>query len=199
MQETRQAKDAVTVGAGGIAAKGDRKQFQGAFLLFESEAVHSPEDLVFTERCREDCIWRGNRFGGPERSEMGLAVGIQIKVQMPHRGDALFGAFAAARAQRIGSHIDVRADRVLMSEPAEVTRRKRTLQGNNALKNPGRILASKKQRNRLARSEATGEEVGGNIRCILCPMLWHVSPRIRVRSGSVSHHGRSREGRALRG
>jgi hypothetical protein len=62
---------------------------------------------------------------------------------MPHRGDALFGAFAAARAKRIGSHIDVGADRVLMSEPAEVTRRKHTLQRDDSLKNPGRILASK--------------------------------------------------------
>src|SRR5208337_4489711 len=100
------------------AAKSNRKQFQGAFLLFESEAVNSPEDLVLTERCREDCIWRGNRVGGPERNKASLAVCIQIKVQMAHRGDALFGAFAAARAQRIGSHIDVGADRVLMSEPA---------------------------------------------------------------------------------
>jgi hypothetical protein len=36
IQESRQAKHAVAVRAGGIAAKGDGKQFQGAFLLFES-------------------------------------------------------------------------------------------------------------------------------------------------------------------
>ena len=63
---------------------------------------------------------------------------------MPHRGDGLLGAFAAARAQRIGGHIDVRADGVLVREPAEVTRRKRTLQRDDSLKNPGGIFASKK-------------------------------------------------------
>jgi hypothetical protein len=55
-------------------------------------------------------------------------------------------------------------------EPAEVTRRKRTLQRDDSLKNPGRILASKKQRNRLTRSEATGEEIGSDIRHVLCVM-----------------------------
>ena len=57
-----------------------------------------------------------------------------------------------------------------MSKPAEITRRKRTLQRDDALKNPGRILASKKQRNRLTRSEATGEEIGGDIRHVRCVM-----------------------------
>jgi hypothetical protein len=199
IQESRQAEDAVAVCAGGIAAKGNREQFQGAFLLFESKAVNPPEDLVLTERSREDCVRWGNRIGSPERSEMGLPVGIQVEIQMPHCGDALFGAFAAARAQRIGGHIDVRADRVFVRKPAEVTRRKRTLQRNDSLKNPGRSLASKKQRNRLTWSEATGEEVGSDIRRILCPMLWHVSPRIPARSGSVLRRGRSREGPGLHG
>ncbi len=62
---------------------------------------------------------------------------------MPDRGDALFGAFAAAGANRIGSHIDVRANGVFVGEPAEVTRRKRTLQRDDSLKNSGGILASK--------------------------------------------------------
>ncbi len=62
---------------------------------------------------------------------------------MPDRGDAPLGAFAAGGANRIGSHVDVRTDRVFVGEPAEVTRRKRTLQGNNVLKNPGGILTSK--------------------------------------------------------
>jgi hypothetical protein len=70
----------------------------------------------------------------PERSQASLAVGIQIQIEMSYCADALFGAFAAARAKRIGSHIDVRADRVLVREPAEVTRRKRMLQGSNSLK-----------------------------------------------------------------
>ncbi len=125
IQESGEAENPVAVGASGIAAKGNGKQFQRAFLLFESEAFNSPEDLILTERCREDRIRRGNRIRGPERSEAGLAIGVQIQIQMPDRGDALFGAFAAARAKRIGSHIDIRAGRVLVREPAEVTRRKR--------------------------------------------------------------------------
>src|ERR1700734_1012435 len=76
IQESRQSEDAVAVGTSGIAAKGNGKQLQGAFLLFESESVNSPEDLVFTERCREDFIRRGNRIGGPERIEAALSIAI---------------------------------------------------------------------------------------------------------------------------
>src|ERR1700678_3150973 len=60
IEESWQAKHAVAVRAGGIAAKGDGKQFQGAFLLFEAEAVNSPKDLVLTERCGDDCVRRGD-------------------------------------------------------------------------------------------------------------------------------------------
>ena len=84
IEESGQAENPVAVGTSGIAAKGNGKQFQGAFLLFESEAVNSPKDLVFTERCREDCIRRGNRIGGPERSEAGLSIGIQIQIEMAY-------------------------------------------------------------------------------------------------------------------
>jgi hypothetical protein len=75
--ESRQAEDRVTVRAGGISAKGNRKQFEGAFLLLESETVNAAEDLIFAERCREDCGRRGNCIGGPERSEAGLSVDIE--------------------------------------------------------------------------------------------------------------------------
>jgi hypothetical protein len=44
-----------------------------------------------------------------------------------------FGALAAAGAKRIGSHVDVRAVVVLVSEPAEVTRCERLLQRDDAL------------------------------------------------------------------
>ncbi len=64
---------------------------------------------------------------------MRLAVGIQIKVQMPHCDDALLRALAATGAKRIGSHIDIPAGRVLLRKPAEVTRRKRGLQLDNPL------------------------------------------------------------------
>jgi len=105
--ESRQAEDRVTVRAGGISAKANRKRFEGACLLLESETVNAAEDLIFAERCREDCGRRGNCIGGPERSEAGLSVDIEIQVQMPHRGDAIFGAFASVRAKRIGSNVDI--------------------------------------------------------------------------------------------
>jgi hypothetical protein len=41
--ESRQAEDLVAVRAGGISAKGNRKQFEGAFLLLESETVNAAE------------------------------------------------------------------------------------------------------------------------------------------------------------
>src|SRR5208283_5981973 len=82
IHESRQAENPVTVRASGIPAKGNRKQFQGAFVLFKSEAVNSPKDLILAERCREDSIRRGNRIRGAERSEAVLSVGVEIKVQM---------------------------------------------------------------------------------------------------------------------
>src|SRR5208282_5665174 len=160
---------------------------------FESKAIHAPENLVLAKRCGEDRIRRGNRIRGAERSEAGLAIGVEIKVEMPDRGDALFGTFVATRTKRIGSHIDVRPGRVLVRQPAQVTRRKRMFQGSNSLKRLVRRSPPDEQGNRFIRSEATGEEVGGDIRRVLCPMLWHVSPRIPVRSGSVWHRGRSPE------
>src|ERR1700678_481925 len=63
IEESWKAKHAVAVRAGGIAAKGDGKQFQGAFLLFESEAIHAPENLVLAKRCGDDCVRCGNGIG----------------------------------------------------------------------------------------------------------------------------------------
>jgi len=80
-----------------------------------------------------DCIRRGNRIGGPERREAGLSIGIQIQIEMADRGNALLGALPAVRTKRIGSHIDVRAGRVLVREPTEVTGRERSLQLDDSL------------------------------------------------------------------
>ena len=44
--ESRPAEDPVAVHAGAISAKGNRKQFEGAFLLLESETVDTAEDLT---------------------------------------------------------------------------------------------------------------------------------------------------------
>ena len=76
--ESRQAEDPVAVHASGISAKGNRKQFEGAFLSLESETVNVAEELIFAERCGEDCGRRRNCIGGPERSEAGLSVDVEI-------------------------------------------------------------------------------------------------------------------------
>jgi hypothetical protein len=76
--QSRQAEDPVAVHAAGISAKGNRKQFEDAFLLLESEAVNAAEDLIFAERSREDCGRRGNCMEGQERREAGLSVVIEI-------------------------------------------------------------------------------------------------------------------------
>src|SRR5580704_7994451 len=103
---------------------------------------------------------------------------------MPDRSDALFGAFAAGRAKRIGRHVDVRSQRVFVGEPTEVTRRKRLFQGSNSLKGLVRRLSPDEHCNRFMGSEATGEEVSGGAGSISSAMVWHVSPRIPARSGS---------------
>src|SRR6266852_512602 len=76
--ESRYAEDPVAVHAVGLSAKGNRKPFEGAFLPLEGETVNAAEDLIFAERCREGCGRRGNCIGGPERSEAGLSVDIEI-------------------------------------------------------------------------------------------------------------------------
>ena len=68
----------VAVHGGGISAKGNREQFEGAFLLLESGIANAAEDLIFAERCREDCGRHGNCIGSPERSEAGLSVDIEV-------------------------------------------------------------------------------------------------------------------------
>src|ERR1700733_3909770 len=109
---------------------------------------------------------------------------------MPDLGNALFVAFTAARAKRIGSHIDVRAGRVFVREPAEVTRRKRMFQGSNSLQRLVRRRPPDHKCNRFICSEATGEEISGGGGSISSSMVRHVSPRIPARSGSVWPRGR---------
>jgi len=100
--------DPVAVRASGLAAEGDDEQFERAFLSLEGNAVNAPMDLILAERYREDCGRCGNCIGGPERSEAGLSVDVEIQVQMLHCGDALFGAVEAAKAKpTIGSNVDV--------------------------------------------------------------------------------------------
>src|ERR1017187_7533771 len=118
---------------------------------------------------------------------------------MAYCNDAFFGAFAAVRTKRICSYVDVRAISVLMGEPGEVMRRKRSLQLNDSLNCRGGNFTPQKQSNGLPRSETTGEEFSSSGGCILSIRLWHVSPRRSARSGSAWRPGRIHEPPALPG
>ena len=52
---------------------------------------------------------------------------------MSDGGNALLGSFPAVSTERIGGYVDVRASKILMCEPGEVTRRKRSLQLDDSL------------------------------------------------------------------
>src|ERR1700761_5260316 len=81
---------------------------------------------------------------------------------MANGSDALFGALPAARAKRIGSHVDVCAVVVLMREPAEVTRRERLFERDHTLLGFRWALHAQQESDRRARSEAPSEKVFGN-------------------------------------
>src|SRR5437867_9287071 len=104
---------------------------------------------------------------------------------MPDRGDASFGTFPAAGTKRIRRHIDIGSGGVLMRQPAEVAALKCTLPRNDYLNNLCRTLPPKKQCNGLTRSEATGEEVGGDMGRDPGITLPHDPPRKPARSGTA--------------
>jgi hypothetical protein len=90
------------------------------------------------------------------RSKVCLSFDVEIKVQMPHHGGALFGAFATASAKRIDSRATTCARGVFVREPAEVTRRELTLKGSYSLEHCARRFAPNEKRNSLARRKGTG-------------------------------------------
>ncbi len=69
-------------------------------------------------------VGAGTSIGSPERRESGLAVRVDIDVEMAYGSDAFLGAFPAAWAKWIGGYIDVRAVSVLVGEPSKIARRK---------------------------------------------------------------------------
>src|SRR5580698_8869083 len=74
--------------------------------------------------------------------------------------DALLRPFPAARSEWIGSDIDVCACVVFVSEPTEISRRKRLFQPNYSLDWAFVVVPAEQESNGVAHSEATGEEVG---------------------------------------
>src|ERR1700722_5483403 len=93
---------------------------------------------------------------------------------MSYSGNALFGPFVAGTAKRIGIDIAIPSGRVLVREPAVVTRRKRTFERSNSLKRLVGGCPPDEERNRLIRSEATGEQVSRRAGSIASAMLWQV-------------------------
>ena len=80
IQESGDAEDPVAVGASGIAAEFDGEQLERLFLTLKVEAIDPPEHLVFAGRCREDRRRRWDGIGGPERSEPGVAIRVDIYI-----------------------------------------------------------------------------------------------------------------------
>jgi hypothetical protein len=128
IQESGDAKHPVAVRASGIAAEGNGEQLEDSFLPPKVEAIDMPKHLILTRRCGQNCGGSRDGIGGPERSDSGRPVHVDIYIEMTDAGEAFFGAFAAARAKRIGSDVDVRPGGVLMCEPSEVSRGERRFQ-----------------------------------------------------------------------
>src|SRR5665213_2642680 len=118
---------------------------------------------------------------------------------MPYSGDAFFGAFAAVRAKGIGSYVDIRASKVLMCLPGEVTGTERSLQLDDSLNRCAGDFAPQKESDGFTRSETTSKEVRSYGSCVPNIRLWHVSPRKPALSGSVLRPGRIHEPPALPG
>lgn len=64
---------------------------------------------------------------------------------------------------RIGGYIDIRAVVVLVGQPRHVARCENLFEHDDSLLWPGRISPAKQEGNRLAWSEAFGEEVCGDL------------------------------------
>src|ERR1700677_3817472 len=82
---------------------------------------------------------------------------------MANGWDALFGALAAARTERISSDIDVCASVVFVGEPTEISRRTHLFHSNDPLGRTFGVVSAEQESNGVAHSEATGEEVGGGL------------------------------------
>ena len=88
---------------------------------------------------------------------------------MPYPSDGFFRTLLNARANRIGSYIDVGAGSIFVREPAQVARRERGLQFDDSLKGRPGNFTPQKQSDGLTRSERTSKEVG-------CSGGWILSP-----------------------
>ena len=130
VQESRQAKHPVTVGASRVAAKGEGEHLEGGFLPLEGKAFDPPKHLVFAGGCGHDCRRNRDRIRGPQRVEFRIPIEVQIQVKVPDSGNALFGAFAAARDEWISRHVDICSAGILVCEPTQITRRKRAFKAD---------------------------------------------------------------------
>ena len=80
IHKSRHTEDTVTVGTGEIAAEGNGEQLEGAFLPLEVEAFDALKHLIFVGRCGQDRgRWRDS-IGGPERSDSGFSIGVDVYI-----------------------------------------------------------------------------------------------------------------------
>src|SRR5579875_3801169 len=196
VQEAGDAEHPVTVRAGRVAAKGESKQFQRLFLTLEIEALDAPKDLILTGRRRQNRSRRRHEFRCPKRSEPGIAIGVDVQIKVADGSDVLFRALPAARAEWIGSNVDVGSSMVLIDEPGLVARLQSRLQAHDALCYRAGIFPAQEKRNGLFWLKATDEESLGDAVHGSAPggHAGHSSRRARFPPGF-----RSREGRGLCG
>ena len=74
VQEPRQAKDPITVGASRVPTKRHRQQFEQGFLLIKREAFDSPMHLVFARRGGHDCVGNRDSIRNLERRQIGVPL-----------------------------------------------------------------------------------------------------------------------------
>src|ERR1700679_729608 len=154
--ESRHTENAVAVGASGVSTERDGEQLQCAFLLVEVEALDAPKHLILVRRCRENHSRSRHDITYPERSDTGIPVYVDIYIEMTNFGDAVLRPLAAARAERIGSDVDIRAVVILIAQPGEIAWRKHLLQPNDALRRRRRVLLAEEHCNGLSGKEASG-------------------------------------------
>src|SRR5271170_7066210 len=88
IQEAGYSKYTIAIGASWVATESNCEMLELIFLTHQIEAVDTPKSLVFIGRCGEDGSSRGYKIGGLDRRDSGLAVRVDIDIEMAYRRDA---------------------------------------------------------------------------------------------------------------
>jgi hypothetical protein len=98
IQETRYSEYTVAIAAGWVATKGSCDLLEYIFLTHQVEAAGTPKSLIPTGRCGKDHRRSGYEMGGADSRHAGIAVRVEVDVDMTYRCDALLRTLFAAHA-----------------------------------------------------------------------------------------------------